>query len=66
MLVPHNEVGLDVEIGWRLNRAAWGKGYGTEAAGLLIAYASRTQSIKRIVADIHEGTPVACPAPPSA
>lgn len=53
MLVPHNEVGPDVEIGWRLNRAAWGKGYGSEAAGLMITYASRTQSIKRIVADIH-------------
>jgi RimJ/RimL family protein N-acetyltransferase len=50
MLVSHNEIGPDIEIGWRQDRAAWG---GSEAAGLVIAYASRTQSIKRVVADIH-------------
>ena len=30
--------GTEYELGWRLARAAWGRGYATEAAGALIAH----------------------------
>lgn len=38
-----------VEIGWRLSRAHWGKGYATEAAKLVLEYAFNTLNIHELV-----------------
>lgn len=40
----------DVEIGWRLARAAWGQGYGFEAATAALAFAAANLEAPRIVA----------------
>ncbi len=39
-----------VEIGWRLARAAWGKGYATEAARASLAFGFETLGLGEIVA----------------
>jgi RimJ/RimL family protein N-acetyltransferase len=38
-----------VEIGWRLSRAAWGKGYATEAARAALNFGLMTLSLPEIV-----------------
>jgi ribosomal-protein-alanine N-acetyltransferase len=40
----------EVEIGYRLARAAWGQGYATEAASAVRDYAFYTLGIKRLIA----------------
>jgi RimJ/RimL family protein N-acetyltransferase len=52
LLIPSDGVGPEVEIGWRLNRSAWGYGYGTEAARPFVSHAFETIDLPRIVADI--------------
>jgi len=52
LLIPYDGVGPEVEIGWRLNRSAWGQGYGTEAAQPFVSYAFERIGLHRIVADI--------------
>lgn len=52
LLIPYDGVGPEIEIGWRLNRLAWGKGYASEAARPIVAHAFRTAGLSRIVADI--------------
>ena len=42
----------EVEIGYRLARSAWGKGYATEAAGAVRDYAFHILGIKRLIAMI--------------
>lgn len=42
--------GADVEVAYRLARAAWGKGIATEAAGALVAHALGTLVLPRVVA----------------
>ena len=42
----------EVEIGYRLARSAWGRGYATEAAGAVRDYAFHTLGIKRLIAII--------------
>ena len=39
-----------VEIGWRLARAAWGKGYATEAAVAVLAFGFKTLGLPEILA----------------
>lgn len=39
-----------VEIGWRFNRASWGKGYATEAARVVLRYGVEVADLARIVA----------------
>jgi RimJ/RimL family protein N-acetyltransferase len=39
-----------VEIGWRLQRPLWGRGYATEAARLALDYGFGTLALKEIVA----------------
>jgi RimJ/RimL family protein N-acetyltransferase len=53
LLIPENAAGPEVEIGWRLRRAAWGQGLATEAAGALLEYGFGTLKLARIIADIH-------------
>jgi RimJ/RimL family protein N-acetyltransferase len=43
----------DIEIGWRLKRSAWGKGYATEAAMPVLDHAFRTLGLDRVIADIN-------------
>jgi len=38
------------EIAWRLNRAAWGKGYATEAALAALQYGFEVQGLDNIIA----------------
>jgi RimJ/RimL family protein N-acetyltransferase len=40
----------DVEVAYRLARAAWGRGIATEAAGALVAHGLRTVGLPRLVA----------------
>jgi ribosomal-protein-alanine N-acetyltransferase len=42
--------GDDVEVAYRLARAAWGRGFATEAAGALVAHGLRTLGLPRLVA----------------
>jgi ribosomal-protein-alanine N-acetyltransferase len=39
----------EVEVGWRLARAAWGHGYATEAARAAVDYGFSTLGLERIV-----------------
>jgi RimJ/RimL family protein N-acetyltransferase len=52
MLIPDHGVGPDIEIGWRLVRAAWGRGIASEAARALATHALDTVKLSRVVADI--------------
>lgn len=52
LLIPYDAVGPEIDIGWRLRRAAWGRGYAAEAARPIVAHAFRTIGLARIVADI--------------
>ncbi|MGP9679094.1 GNAT family N-acetyltransferase [Halomonas sp. AOP27-A1-41] len=52
LLIPYDGVGPEVEIGWRFNRKAWGKGFATEAATPVLKHALETLALRRVVADI--------------
>jgi RimJ/RimL family protein N-acetyltransferase len=52
LLIPQDAVGPEVEIGWRLNHAAWGKGYAAEAAAPILQHAFRTLALDEVVAEI--------------
>ncbi|WP_248304787.1 GNAT family N-acetyltransferase [Breoghania sp. L-A4] len=53
LLIPEDTVGPEVEIGWRLERSAWGQGFATEAARPVIAHAFTQLALTRIVAGIN-------------
>lgn len=55
LLIPEGGAGSDIEIGWRLNRMAWGKGYASEAARVVMGNAFETLGLERIIADIDPG-----------
>jgi RimJ/RimL family protein N-acetyltransferase len=50
MINPEGWPGL--EIGWTLGKAAWGKGYATEAAAAALRYAFLTQPVDRLISNI--------------
>ena len=52
LLTPLDLHGPEIEIGWRLVRAAWGHGYATEAARPVLDHALRDLGLPRVVADI--------------
>ncbi len=54
MLIPIDGVGPEIEMGWRLNRKSWGKGYATEAAKVILQYALEHLDLQEIVADINK------------
>lgn len=53
LLIPDDTVGPDIEVGWRLTRATWGRGIAAEAARPVIAHAFGTLGLDRIIANIH-------------
>lgn len=52
LLIPADTIGPEVEIGWRLRRSAWGRGFATEAARLLIVHAFTTLNLPEVIAEI--------------
>jgi RimJ/RimL family protein N-acetyltransferase len=44
-----------VEVGWRLRRTAWGRGYATEAARPALAHGFADLGLEEIISLIHEG-----------
>ncbi|MGH6859157.1 MAG: GNAT family N-acetyltransferase [Phyllobacterium sp.] len=55
LLIPDAGIGPEIEIGWRLNRHAWGKGHATEAAAPIVDHAFTTLALEQIIAVIHPG-----------
>src|SRR5690606_29639318 len=53
LLTPEDAEEPDIEIGWRLIRSAWGKGYATEAAMPVLDHAFQTVGLDRVIADIN-------------
>ncbi|MGP4070339.1 GNAT family N-acetyltransferase [Halobacillus sp. B29] len=53
LLIPIDNIGPEVEIGWRLKRDYWGAGYATEAGNTILTYAFDTVDLENVVADIH-------------
>jgi RimJ/RimL family protein N-acetyltransferase len=53
LLIPLDAVGPEVEIGWRLVQAEWGRGYASEAAAPIVRHAFETVGLDRIIAQIH-------------
>ncbi|KAB0637516.1 GNAT family acetyltransferase [Burkholderia stagnalis] len=53
LLIPDYANGArDIEIGWRLVRAAWGRGIASEAAVAMVRHAFDTVRLPRVIADI--------------
>ncbi len=52
-LNPMPEAPADIEIGYRMIRAAWGHGYVTEASRAVLAYGFGTLGLPEIVAIVH-------------
>ncbi len=44
----------DIEIGYLLNKPAWGKGYASEAAGRLLQFAFEDTPLKEVVATLDD------------
>ena len=44
-----------VEVGWRLARSAWGKGYATEAGAAALRYAFERLELAEVIATIFPG-----------
>jgi RimJ/RimL family protein N-acetyltransferase len=53
LLIPADTVGPEVEIGWRLTRAARGQGFATEAARRVLGHALDALGLDRVIADVH-------------
>lgn len=53
LLIPLDGVGPDIEIGWRLPKAQWGKGYAPEAAAAVLEHGFSVSDVSCVVADIH-------------
>ena len=49
-MADHPAIAGEVEIGWRLVRAAWGNGVATEAAGAVLAWAFAVTGVSCVVA----------------
>lgn len=53
LLMPVEGKGPDVEIGWRMPKAAWGHGYASEAARTVLAHGRGTLGLDEVVALIN-------------
>ena len=54
-LHPAGGSGPDVELGYTLARAAWGKGYATEAGEALLDHAFGPLQLDRVIAQVEPG-----------
>lgn len=52
-LLPVEGDGQAAEIGWRLKRTAWGRGYAAEAACAVLDHAFGTVGAERVIAETH-------------
>jgi RimJ/RimL family protein N-acetyltransferase len=52
-LHPLGSTGPDVELGYTLARAAWGRGYATELGQALVEYAFETLGVPRVTAQVE-------------
>jgi RimJ/RimL family protein N-acetyltransferase len=52
LLIPLDARGPQIEIGWRLRRECWGKGYATEAAQVILRHGQTTLGLDEIIAEI--------------
>ncbi len=52
LLIPTDAVGPEIEIGWRLRKQFWGRGFATEAARAILTHAIKTLRLSEIVAEI--------------
>jgi RimJ/RimL family protein N-acetyltransferase len=52
LLTPLDLHGPEIEIGWRLVRSAWRRGYATEAARPVLDHALNTLRLRQVIADI--------------
>ena len=52
LLTPLDLAGPEIEIGWRLVRSAWGRGYATEAAQPVLRHALDGLHLQQVIADI--------------
>jgi len=52
LLIPLDTIGPEIEIGWRLLRAVWGRGFATEAARPVLRHGLRTLGLPLVMAEI--------------
>ena len=52
LLIPLDALGPEIEIGWRLRPAFWGRGYATEAASAVLRHGFDHLRLEEIVAEI--------------
>jgi RimJ/RimL family protein N-acetyltransferase len=52
LLIPADGTRSEVEIGWRLRQAEWGRGIATEAAAPLLRHAFVTLDLPEVIAEI--------------
>ena len=52
LLIPVDGIGPEIEIGWRLPMAVWGRGYATEAAAAVLRHAFEALGLERVIAEI--------------
>lgn len=53
LLMPVEGKGPEIEMGWRMPKAEWGRGYASEAARRVLAYGRDTLGLPQIVALIN-------------
>lgn len=56
-LYPHGRFEREVDIGWRFNKSAWGKGYATEAAWSVLDHGFSTLKLPKISVEIAPDNP---------
>jgi RimJ/RimL family protein N-acetyltransferase len=49
-LIPLDDVGPEIEIGWRLPQTAWGRGFATEAARAILDHGFAALGLAEIIA----------------
>ena len=52
LLIPHQDMPGEIEIGWRFRRESWGRGFASEAAKPVLRHAFATVGVDAVVADI--------------
>jgi RimJ/RimL family protein N-acetyltransferase len=53
LLIPADGTRPEIEIGWRLRRRLWGRGFATEAAAPILRHALVTLKVPEVIAEIQ-------------